>query len=69
MCKTLFYGDTQSVVAFMRNLLEILMGFTEQLSSLDKTKYVFDLSIWECNGHFDHFFQMLRFFCVAIEFV
>ena len=24
------------------------------MSSFDKTKYIFDPSIWECNGHFDH---------------
>ena len=24
---------------------------------IDKTKYIFDQSIWECNGHFDHCFS------------
>ena len=28
-------------------------------SSFDKTKYIFDQSIWECNGHFDHSFSNL----------
>ena len=25
--------------------------------SLDKTKKIFDQSVWECNGHFDYWFS------------
>ena len=62
------YRNAQSIVVFVINLLAILMVFykmTHLKSSFDKTKYIFDQSIWECNGHFDHWFQILRFFCVA----
>ena len=47
----MFYGNAQStcIIAFVRNLLAILMGFyiTTVLrikSSFDKTKYIFDQS-------------------------
>ena len=26
------------------------------------TKYIFDQSIWECNGHFDHWFSNTKAF-------
>ena len=39
-------------------------------SSFDKTKYIFDQSIWECNGHFDHWFSNAKaFFVWHMEFV
>ena len=46
---------------FIRNLDDL------HLKSLsDKTKYIFDQSIWECNGHFDDWFSNTKaFFCVA----
>ena len=39
-------------------------------SSFDKTKYIFDQSIWECNGYFDHWFSNSEgFFVWHMEFV
>ena len=35
-------------------------------SSFDKTKYIFDQSIWECNGHFDHWFSNTKSFLCGI---
>ena len=60
----MFYGNAQSITAFLRNLFEILMGFhrtnfikKSSLNNFDKIKYVFDQSIWECYGHFDYWFS------------
>ena len=66
----MFYGNAQSMVTFMRNLLEILIGFYRTIdfhlkSSFDKTKYILDQSIWEFNGHFDHWFSNTKTFCEA----
>ena len=37
--------------------------------SFDKTKYTFDQSIWECNGHFDHRLSNTKaFFVCHLEF-
>ena len=41
---------------FLRNLDEILCNFHLKPSS-DKTEYIFDHSIWEYNGYFDHWFS------------
>ena len=45
----MFHGNVQSIVAFLMNLLVILMGFLQNdfhlKSSFDKTKYIFDQSI------------------------
>ena len=42
----MFYGNAQSIVAFVRNLFENLDGFLQNdfhlMSSFDKTKYIFD---------------------------
>ena len=35
-------------------------------SSFDKTKYIFDQSIWECNGHFDDWFSNTKAFLCGI---
>ena len=46
----MFYGNAQSIVVFVRNLLKILMGFLQNdlhlKSSFDKTKYIFYQSIY-----------------------
>ena len=48
----------------------ILNGFLQNdfhlKSSFDKTKYIFDQSIWECNGHFDHCFSNTKAFLCGI---
>ena len=41
----------------IRNLDEILQNDFHLKSSFDKTKYIFDQSISECNGHFDDWFS------------
>ena len=51
---------------FIRNLDGILQNNFHLKSSFDMTKYFFDQSIWECNGHFDHWFSnTVRLFCAA----
>ena len=35
-------------------------------SSFDEAKYIFDQSIWECNGHFDHWFSNTKAFVCSI---
>ena len=41
---------------FIRNLDGFLQNDFHLKSSFDKTKYIFDQSILERNGHFDHWF-------------
>ena len=50
---------------FIRNLDRILQNNFHLKSSFDNTRYTFDQSIWECNGHFDHWFLNTKAFCVA----
>ena len=42
----------------------------ESLKNLDgflqKTKYIFDQSIWECNGHFDDWFSNTKAFLCGV---
>ena len=68
--QSMLYGNDQSTVTFVRNLLEILMGFYRTAfhlkSSLDKTKYIFDPSIWECNSYFNHWFSNTKAFLYGI---
>ena len=47
---------------FIRNLDGILQTNFHLKSSFDKTKYIFDQSIWKhtCNGHFDHWFSYTK---------
>ena len=52
---------------FIRNLDVFLQNDFHLKPSFDKTKYIFDQSIWECNGHFDHYFSKSKTFCVAYE--
>ena len=52
---------------FIKDLDGFLQNDFHLKSSFDKTKYVyiFDQSIWECNGHFDHWFSNTKAFFVA----
>ena len=54
---------------FISNFDGILQNDFYQKSSFDRTKYIFDQSIWKCNDHliidFQIIFQILRFFCVV----
>ena len=42
---------------FISNLDRILQNDFHLKLSFDKTKYIFDKSIWDCNGHFEHWFS------------
>ena len=44
---------------FISNSDGILQNKLHLKSSFAMTKYIFDLSICECNGHFDHWFSRL----------
>ena len=66
----MFYGNEYSSIRkeFIKNYVEFLQNDFHLKSSFDKTKYVFDQSIWECNGHFDHWFSNSKaLLCVAYE--
>ena len=36
------------------------------MSAFEKTRYIFDQSIWECNGHFDHWFSNIKDFLCGV---
>ena len=36
------------------------------MSAFEKTRYIFDQSIWECNGHFDHWFSNIKSFLCSV---
>ena len=48
----------------VNNLDGILQNNFHLKLSFGKTKYIFDQSIWECNGHFDHWFSNTKTFFV-----
>ena len=50
----------------MYNIYVVLQNDFHLKSSFDKTKYIFDQSIWECNGHFDHCFSNTKAFLCGI---
>ena len=48
----------------INSLSKILCSDFHLMSALEKTRYIFDQSIGECNGHFDHWFSNIkRFLC------
>ena len=51
---------------FIKNLDGFLQNDFHLKSSFDKTKYIFDQSIWECNGDFDHWFSNTKAFLCGI---
>ena len=51
---------------FIKNLDGFLQNDFHLKSSFDKTKYIFDQSIWECNGHFDYWFSNTKAFLCGI---
>ena len=51
---------------FIKNLDGFLQNDFHLKSSFDKTKYIFDQSIWECNGHFDDWFSNTKAFLCSI---
>ena len=36
------------------------------MSVFEKTRYIFDQNIWECNGHFDHWFSNIKDFLCGV---
>ena len=54
---------------FINSLSKILCSDFHLMSAFEKTRYIFDQSIWECNGHFDHWSQILKaLFVQCLEF-
>ena len=49
----------------IRNLDGILQNDFHLKSSFDTSKYIFYQSIWEYNGHFNHWYSNTKAFCVA----
>ena len=49
------YSNNRRV--FINSLSKILCSDFHLMSAFEKTRYIFDQSIWECNGHFDHWFS------------
>ena len=70
VCRACFHGDAQSIVAFVRNLLEILMGFLQNVfhlkSSLDKTKYILIRVFGNVVVIFDYWFSNTKTFLCGI---
>ena len=61
------YSNNRSV--FINSLSKILCSDFHLMSAFEKTRYIFDQSIWECNGHFDHWFSNIKsFFVRYLEF-
>ena len=57
------YSNNRS--AFINSPSKILCSDFHLMSAFEKTRYVFDQSIWECNGHFDHWFSNIKDFCAV----
>ena len=58
------YGNNRSV--FINSLSKILCSDFHLMSAFEKTRYIFDQSIWECNGHFDHWFSNIKSFLGSV---
>ena len=57
------YSNVRSV--FINSLSKILYSdFHLKSSFFEKTKFIFNQSVQECNGHFAHWFRILKTFCV-----
>ena len=64
----MFCGSVQPIVTigvFINSLSKILCGDFHLMSAFEKTRYIFDQSVWECNGHFDHWFSNIKSFCAV----
>ena len=58
------YSSNRSV--FINSLNKILCSDFHLMSAFEKTRYIFDQSVWECNGHFDHWFSNIKSFLCDI---
>ena len=60
----MFCGSVQPIVTiesvFINSLSKILCSDFHLMSAFEKTRYIFDQSVWECNGHFDHWFSNIK---------
>ena len=51
---------------FINSLSKILCSDFLLMSAFEKTRYIFDQSIWECNGHFDYWFSNIKDFLCGV---
>ena len=51
---------------FINILSKILCSDFHLMSAFEKTRYIFDQSIWECNGRFDHCFSNTKSFLCSV---
>ena len=63
----MFCGSIQPIVTIevcllIAGLSKILCNDFHLMSAFEKTRYIFNQSIWECNGHFDHWFSNIKSF-------
>ena len=58
------YNSNRSV--FINSLSRILCSDFHLMSAFEKTGHIFDQSIWECNGHFDHWFSNIKSFLCGV---
>ena len=54
------YSNNRSVL--INSLSKILCSDFHLMSAFEKTRYIFDQSVWECNGHFNHWFSNIESF-------
>ena len=58
------YSNNRSV--FINSLSKILCSDFHLMSAFEKTRYIFDQSIWECNGLFNHWFSNIKSFLCGV---
>ena len=63
-CPAYTCSNNRSV--FINSLSKILCSDFHLMSAFEKTRYIFDQSIWECNGHFDHWFSNIKDFLCSV---
>ena len=53
---------------FINSLSKILCSDFHLMSTFEKTRYmyIFDQSVWECNGIFDHWFSNIKSFLCCV---
>ena len=56
---------SNNISVFINSLSKILCSDFHLMSAFEKTRYIFNQSIWECNGHLIVGSQILKAFCVV----
>ena len=51
---------------FINSLSKILCSDFHLMSPFEKTRYIFDQSIWECNGHLNDWFSDIKNFLSSV---